>query len=90
MHDVVSRPPFYSVGTCGTNTPTEVKKLQQMVSNAGYRQFTGRALKVDGVCGQDTIDAIRRYQRLLNMSPSVLVASISNKSSFLTSLTEKD
>ncbi len=65
---------FSSVGTCGTNAPAEVKKLQQMVSNAGYRQSTGRTLKVDGVCGQGTIDAIRWYQRLLNMSPSGMVA----------------
>ena len=67
---------FSSVGTCGTNAPAEVKKLQQMVSGAGYRQATGRMLKVDGQCGQGTIEAIRWYQRLLNMSPSGLVTPV--------------
>ncbi|WP_261643410.1 peptidoglycan-binding protein [Erwinia mallotivora] len=67
---------FSSVGTCGTNAPDEVKKLQQMVSGAGYRQATGRTLKVDGQCGQSTIEAIRWYQRLLNMSPSGLVTPV--------------
>lgn len=65
---------FSSVGTCGTNTPAEVKKFQQMVLNAGDQQTTGRTLKVDGLCGQSTIEAIRWYQRLLKMPPSGLIA----------------
>ncbi|SQK72299.1 Uncharacterised protein [Tatumella ptyseos] len=67
---------FSSVGTCGTNAPAEVKKIQQLISGAGYRQSTGRTLKIDGQCGQGTIEAIRWYQRLLNMSPSGLITSV--------------
>ena len=67
---------FSSVGTCGTNAPFEVKKLQQMVAGAGYLQATGRTLKIDGQCGQATIEAIRWHQRLLNMSPSGLVMPV--------------
>ncbi|URQ60925.1 peptidoglycan-binding protein [Pantoea alhagi] len=68
---------FTSVGTCGTNQPSEVKKLQRMVMNAGYRLATGRRLAIDGVCGQQTLEAIRWYQRLLNLSPSGLVTPVS-------------
>jgi len=64
---------FTSVGTCGTNQPEEVKKLQRMVMNAGYQQATGRELEISGKCGQDTIEAVVWYQRLLNLSPSGLV-----------------
>lgn len=45
-----------SVGTCGTNAPAEVKKIQQLISGAGYRQSTGRTLKINGQCGQATIE----------------------------------
>ncbi|MDR7343836.1 peptidoglycan hydrolase-like protein with peptidoglycan-binding domain [Pantoea alhagi] len=68
---------FTSVGTCGTNQASEVKKLQRMVMNAGYRLATGRQLSVDGICGQQTVEAIRWYQRLLNLSPSGLVTPLS-------------
>ena len=68
---------FTAVGTCGTNQPGEVKKLQRMVMNAGYRLATGRRLAIDGHCGQQTIEAIRWYQRLLNLSPSGLVTPLS-------------
>ena len=67
---------FSSVGACGTNTPTEVKKLQRMISLAGYQQATGRTLKVNGHCDQSTVDAISWYQHLLNMSPSGLVMPV--------------
>ena len=67
---------FTSVGTCGTNALSEVKKLQQKVKAAGYQQATGRLIKIDGQCGQATIEAIRWYQRLLNMSPSGLVTPV--------------
>lgn len=68
---------FTAVGTCGTNQASEVKKLQRMMMNAGYRLATGRRLAIDGHCGQQTIEAIRWYQRLLNLSPSGLVTPLS-------------
>lgn len=68
---------FTAVGTCGTNQASEVKKLQRMVMNAGYRLATGRRLSIDGVCGQQTLEAIRWYQRLLNLSPSGMVTPVS-------------
>lgn len=64
---------FSSVGTCGTNAPEDVKKIQRMMTQAGYQQNTGRSPGVDGQCGQLTIEAIRWYQRLLNMKPTGLV-----------------
>ena len=64
---------FTSVGTCGTNQPEEVKKLQRMIMNAGYQQATSRELEVSGNCGQETIEAVVWYQRLLNLSPSGLI-----------------
>ncbi|WP_284215178.1 peptidoglycan-binding protein, partial [Mixta theicola] len=68
---------FTSVGTCGTNQAGEVKKLQRMVMNAGYTLATGRRLAIDGICGNQTLEAIRWYQRLLNLSPSGLVTPLS-------------
>ncbi|PNS09892.1 hypothetical protein COO59_20410, partial [Mixta theicola] len=68
---------FTSVGTCGTNQAGEVKKLQRMVMNAGYTLATGRRLAIDGICGHQTLEAIRWYQRLLNLSPSGLVTPLS-------------
>lgn len=68
---------FTTVGTCGTNQASEVKKLQRRVMNAGYRLATGRRLSIDGVCGQQTLEAIRWYQRLLNLSPSGMVTPAS-------------
>lgn len=65
-----------SVGACGSNAPADVKKLQQMISDAGYPLVTGRRLIVDGRCGQGTIEAIRWYQRLLTLSPSWLVIPV--------------
>jgi hypothetical protein len=64
---------FSSVGTCGTNAPGEVKKLQDLIRNAGYHSATGRNLAINGQCGQETIEAIKWYQRLLNLQPSGLV-----------------
>ena len=68
--------PFSSVGMCGKNVPSDVKKLQQMVIRAGYQLATGRTLKVSGQCDQSTIEAIIWYQRLLNMSPSGMVSPV--------------
>ncbi|MEW5291705.1 peptidoglycan-binding protein [Erwinia papayae] len=65
-----------SVGACGSNAPADVKKLQQMISDAGYPLSTGRRLIVDGRCGQGTIEAIRWYQRLLTLSPTGLVMPV--------------
>ncbi|WP_336981401.1 MULTISPECIES: peptidoglycan-binding protein [unclassified Cedecea] len=64
---------FSSVGTCGTNASEDVKNIQKMMLDAGYQQATGRHLRINGQCGQQTIEAIRWYQRLLNMHPSGLV-----------------
>lgn len=66
-----------AVGVCGANQVSEVKKLQRMVVDAGYRLATGRRLAVDGICGQQTVEAIRWYQRLLHLSPSGLVTPVS-------------
>lgn len=78
-HPVVLHPDrlLTAVGVCGANQVSEVKKLQRMVVNAGYRLATGRQLSVDGICGQQTEEAIRWYQRLLNLSPSGLVTPLS-------------
>ncbi|EOZ7937379.1 peptidoglycan-binding protein [Cronobacter malonaticus] len=63
-----------SVGSCGTNDPKEVKTLQQQLVAAGYSLATGRPLHPDGRCNPDTVEAIRWYQRLLNMAPSGLIS----------------
>ena len=62
-----------SVGSCGTNKPEEVKAIQNLIKNAGYALATGRSVIIDGRCDTNTTEAIRWYQRLLNMSPSGLV-----------------
>lgn len=62
-----------SVGTCGLNKPDEVKIIQNMIKNAGYALATGRSIIINGRCDTATTEAIRWYQRLLNMSPSGLV-----------------
>ncbi|GAA3915794.1 hypothetical protein GCM10022405_46170 [Gibbsiella dentisursi] len=62
-----------SVGTCGTNTPDEVKAVQQLIDNAGYQLATGQTLAINGRCDKTTTEAIRWYQRLLNMSPNGLI-----------------
>jgi hypothetical protein len=64
-----------SVGVCGTNNPDEVKTIQRLIDNAGYHLATGRTLPVNGRCDTATTEAIRWYQRLLNMSPSGLIQS---------------
>lgn len=75
---------FSSVGTCGANPPQEVRKLQQMIVHAGYLLATGRRLDINGNCDSQTIEAIRWYQRLLNLSPSGIVSPLDNW--FLTAL----
>ncbi|MBP2170259.1 hypothetical protein J2125_003451 [Erwinia toletana] len=62
-----------SVGVCGTNNLGEVKEVQRIIIHAGYHLATGRTLTVNGQCGAETAEAIRWYQRLLNMSPTGLV-----------------
>jgi len=62
-----------SVGACGTNNPNEVKSIQRMINDAGYQFATGRTLPTNGQCDTATTEAIRWYQRLLNLSPSGLV-----------------
>ncbi|MCU5772854.1 peptidoglycan-binding protein [Erwiniaceae bacterium BAC15a-03b] len=64
------------VGACATSNPNEIKTLQHLMVNAGYRQATGRTLDVNGQCNQATIEAIRWYQRLLNMHPSGIVSPL--------------
>nr|WP_241622416.1 peptidoglycan-binding protein [Rosenbergiella australiborealis] len=44
-----------------------------MIINAGYQLSTGRTIRVDGVCGPETEQAVIWYQRLLTLSPSGLV-----------------
>lgn len=62
-----------SVGACGTNNPNEVKSFQRLLNDAGYQLATGRSLTPNGRCDTATTEAIRWYQRLLNMSPSGLI-----------------
>ncbi|MDK9355805.1 peptidoglycan-binding protein [Lelliottia sp. V106_10] len=62
-----------SVGECGTNNPADVKKFQKTISEAGYELATRRALMTNGRCEFETIEAIRWYQRLLNLSPTGLL-----------------
>jgi hypothetical protein len=48
-----------SVGEDGTNNPADVKTIQQLLNQLG-----GFApINVNGVCGQDTIDAIHKIQK---------------------------
>ncbi|MBP2167742.1 hypothetical protein J2125_000934 [Erwinia toletana] len=65
-----------SAGACATSNPGDIKALQHLMINAGYRQATGRTLDVNGQCNQATIEAIRWYQRLLNMHPSGIVSPL--------------
>lgn len=65
-----------SVGDCGTNDPKEVKIVQQKLVDAGYSVATGRHIQPDGRCNLDTVEAIRWYQRLLNLSPSGLITGL--------------
>ncbi|ELY4601048.1 hypothetical protein C3E80_16505 [Cronobacter malonaticus] len=62
-----------SVGLCGKNDPQDIKILQHQIIDAGYSFITGRTLRPTGMCDADTTEAIRWYQRLLNMSPSGLI-----------------
>lgn len=62
-----------SVGVCGVNYAEDVKALQVMMMEAGYQAATGRTLKADGKCNNETNEAIIWYQRLLTMSSSGLV-----------------
>lgn len=73
---------FSSVGTCGTNNSSDVKQLQQLISDAGYQLATGRHVGFNGQCSQETIEAIKWYQQLLNMFPTGLVHPLD--SSFMT------
>ncbi|ELY5938686.1 peptidoglycan-binding protein [Cronobacter malonaticus] len=62
-----------SVGVCGVNYADDVKALQELMMKAGYQTATGRSLKVDGICNNETKEAIIWYQRLLTLSRSGLV-----------------
>lgn len=62
-----------SVGTCSSNNSEDVAKIQENIIEAGYSRNTGRSIKRDGKCSADTIEAIRWYQRLLNISVTGLV-----------------
>lgn len=62
-----------SVGVCGVNYADDVKTLQVMMMEAGYQAATGRSLKADGQCNNETNEAIIWYQRLLTMSSSGLI-----------------
>ncbi len=62
-----------SVGICGVNYADDVKALQVMMMEAGYQAATGRTLKADGRCNNETHEAIIWYQRLLTLSPSGLI-----------------
>ncbi|MBP2169612.1 hypothetical protein J2125_002804 [Erwinia toletana] len=51
---------FTAVGTCGTNQPEEVKKLQRMIMNAGYQQATVSVEKYLLLCDVLALKNIRR------------------------------
>ncbi len=55
-----------------------------MIVHAGYLLATGRRLDINVNCDSQTIEAIRWYQRLLNLSPSGIVSPLD--SWFLTAL----
>ncbi|WP_312632909.1 peptidoglycan-binding protein [Pseudescherichia sp.] len=65
--------PNGSIGIFGTNTPEEVRALQNLMINAGYNHINGNHLHSSGRCDPETEAAIIWYQRLLNMSPSGVV-----------------
>lgn len=62
-----------TVGSCGANSPEDVKTIQNMINNAGYQLATGRTVRTNGICDQETEQAIIWYQRLLALSPTGLV-----------------
>ncbi|ELY3760355.1 peptidoglycan-binding protein [Cronobacter universalis] len=66
------------VGFCGTNNPEDVRLLKTAINKSGYTFFTGRSIGADSICNHETIEAIRWYQRLLNLSPSGLVQPMDN------------
>nr|WP_237654144.1 peptidoglycan-binding domain-containing protein [Cronobacter malonaticus] len=64
-----------SVGACSSNNSEDVAKIQENIIEAGYSRKTGRSIKRDDKCSADTIEAIRWYQRLLNISVTGLCQS---------------
>lgn len=62
-----------TLGNCGNNNPAEVIWFQQMLSESGYKELTGREVQVTGTCGRDTIDGIRWYQNMLSMRPTGII-----------------
>ncbi|WP_342320586.1 peptidoglycan-binding protein [Kosakonia sp. BYX6] len=62
-----------TVGSCGANYPEDVRAIQKMINNAGYRLATGRTVGLNGICDPETEQAIIWYQRLLTLAPTGLV-----------------
>ncbi|MGE9551086.1 glycoside hydrolase family protein [Erwinia amylovora] len=57
----------HSVGMHGINRHDDVRVVQGFLVSKGYK------LKVDGICGQNTIKAIRKYQSHFMSVPDALV-----------------
>ncbi len=57
----------YSVGLGGINKHNDVRTVQELLVKKGYK------LRVDGLCGQNTIKAIRKYQSHFMSVPDALV-----------------
>lgn len=62
-----------TVGECGSNNPDEVKWIQKILKESGYKEITGRQIEVTGKCERDTIEGIRWYQRMLSMKPTGII-----------------
>lgn len=62
-----------TIGECGNNKPDEVLWFQQMLSESGYQELTGRQVEVNGKCDRDTIDGIRWLQNMLSMRPTGMI-----------------
>ncbi|PWC10138.1 lysozyme [Brenneria corticis] len=57
----------YSVGMHGVNNFDDVKVVQELLIKKGYK------LRIDGICGYNTIKAIRLFQRHFLSSPDAKV-----------------
>ena len=49
-------------GKPSQNNPNDVKKIQALLTQVRCGPRPGQQVAVIGVCGQDTIEAIRRFQ----------------------------
>lgn len=67
-----------SVGLNGINRHDDVKTIQELLVKKGYK------LRIDGICGQNTIKAIRKFQSHFMAAPDALVDKNGNTIRHLT------